>query len=60
MLTAEAAAAQRPGPKQVTMEPERTTFPAVDELVDRLMAQARLSVGELEPAGDLLGRPPAC
>ena len=41
------------------MEPERATFRTVDELVDRLVAQAHVSVGELEPAGDLFRRPPA-
>src|SRR3954447_8674637 len=56
---AEATATQVPGPEQVAIEPERAAFRAVDELVDRLVAQARVIVGELEPAGDLFGRPPA-
>ena len=39
----------------MTMKIRRPTFRAVDELLDRLVAQARIRTGVLQPAGDLLG-----
>lgn len=57
-LAAEAAAPQPPGAEQMAVELERATFRAVDELIDRLMAHACMLAGMLQPAGDLLRRPP--
>jgi hypothetical protein len=57
-LAAEAAPPP-PGLEQVAMELVHATFRAVDELIDRLVAQAGASVVELEPAGGLFWRPPA-
>lgn len=54
-LAAEAAAPLPPGAEQVAVKLEGLTFRDVDELVDRLVAQARAVAGELEPAGDRRG-----
>ena len=56
-LAAKAATPQPPGAEQVAVERQRAAFRAVDELVDRLVAQTRTIAGELQAAGDRLGRP---
>jgi hypothetical protein len=59
-LATQAPAPQPSGPLEMTVECQRPTFRAVDEPVDRLMADARIIIAdELQPAGDLLGRPAA-
>ena len=54
-LAAEAAAPQPPGAEQVAVELQGPTFRAVDELVDRLVAEAAVLAGDLQATGDLLG-----
>ena len=54
-LAAEAAPPQPPGTEQVPVQLQRPAFRAVDELVDRLMAQATVLARGLQAAGDLLG-----
>ena len=52
-----AAPAQPLGTEQVAMQRQRATLGTVDELVDRLVGQARAVAGKLQAASDLLGRP---
>ena len=52
-----APVAVRDEAEQVAVEHQLATLQPVDELIDRLVAQARACAGELEPSGDLLGRP---
>jgi hypothetical protein len=58
-LAAEAPPADAPGTQQVTVELEGAALGSMDELVDRLVAQAPI-IGMAQPAGDLLRRPAEC